>query len=333
MRSEIFQEEENDDDRSPLLRITDDLPAASPNAKYLELESCEDEMNWLRALYFDADMHRRRWMAALMFEIAQRAMFRFAPALANFERAQQKFDHLLTLHGKQRPLLDMMLTKIRGTYFMPLETNLFLYDAKLISFGELVDSEIHPKDWKNRRESLRKHRRQKPKQTSQIEEFFERQTADSDSDSASEIRSDPSSSMGSTESLNNSRRGKQARKEVSKAHREMILLKMRSKPANPDITFAKEKRAMGPKRWKTRRRLNETLEGIADLDRFKLELKLPAKKHHLLNYVTQLIVNNSDTAHWSWGDLKMQTRIGRIPPVHRMKSRHISRIKNGKVSG
>ncbi|KAF1762269.1 hypothetical protein GCK72_010531 [Caenorhabditis remanei] len=325
------EDEENDDDRLPILRNTDFVQPDTPNAKYLDMEDCEEEIEWLRNMYEESDFHRRRFMAVLMFELAQKAMFKFAPNMGDFEKAKNRFEHLLTMHAKQRPLLDMMITKVRGTYFMPLETNLFLYNSKLITFGELVDSEIHPEDWKNKKISFEDYRRQFPKEPHAMSDFLEMNENDSDTDSGSEVRSDTSSSLGSsTESLNSSKKARRTRKTINKAQRELMLMKLRSKPVNPDEVFALEKRALGPKKWKLRRRLNEYLESIADLDRNKLEAKLPAKKQDLLKYITDLIVNNSDTAHWSWGDLKMKTKVGLIPPVNRMRPKHFNRIMKGK---
>lgn len=378
------EDEENDDDKSPVLRNTDIVQPAAPNAKYLEMEDCEEEIEWLRSMHEGSDFHRRRFMAVLMYKMAQKAIFRFAPHLADFERGRKRFQHLLTLHAKQRPLLDMMITKVRGTYFMvsgkkfkrkvfpkffldhffknknlnfvprskkcrsfiliwnlkstifnnfqPLETNMFLYDSKLITFAELVDSEVHPKEWKERKETFEEIRRQTPKDPKSMSRFLNMHNSGSDSDSGSEVRSDSSSSLGgSTESLNSSKKGKRARRAMNKAQRELMLLKLRSKPVNPEETFALEKRAIGAKKWKVRRKINEMLEGIADLDKFKIEAKLPAKKKDLLKHINELIVENSDTAHWSWGDLKMQTRIRKIPPANRMKPKHINRILKGKV--
>ncbi|NP_001368730.1 WDR59/RTC1-like RING zinc finger domain-containing protein [Caenorhabditis elegans] len=325
------EDEENDDDKSPVLRNTDIVQPAAPNAKYLEMEDCEEEIEWLRSMHEGSDFHRRRFMAVLMYKMAQKAIFRFAPHLADFERGRKRFQHLLTLHAKQRPLLDMMITKVRGTYFMPLETNMFLYDSKLITFAELVDSEVHPKEWKERKETFEEIRRQTPKDPKSMSRFLNMHNSGSDSDSGSEVRSDSSSSLGgSTESLNSSKKGKRARRAMNKAQRELMLLKLRSKPVNPEETFALEKRAIGAKKWKVRRKINEMLEGIADLDKFKIEAKLPAKKKDLLKHINELIVENSDTAHWSWGDLKMQTRIRKIPPANRMKPKHINRILKGK---
>ena len=112
------EDEENDDDRLPILRNTDFVQPDTPNAKYLDMEDCEEEIEWLRNMYEESDFYRRRFMAVLMFELAQKAMFKFAPNMADFEKAKNRFEHLLTMHAKQRPLLDMMITKVRGTYFM-----------------------------------------------------------------------------------------------------------------------------------------------------------------------------------------------------------------------
>uniref|UniRef100_A0A1I7TMQ5 RING-type domain-containing protein n=1 Tax=Caenorhabditis tropicalis TaxID=1561998 RepID=A0A1I7TMQ5_9PELO len=325
-------DEGKENDKLPMLGSTDFISSNTSDAHSLEMDDCEEEYKWLRNMYEEADFNRRRFMAVLMFEIAQKSLLQFAPNVADFERARKRFEHLLTLHGRQRPLLDMMLTKVRGTYFMPLETNMFLYDSKLISFGELVDSEIHPKDWKNHKTTFEEHRKQIPSDPNAMSDFFEMHDKENDSDSGSENQSETSSSLsGSSGSLNSSKRGKRARKAMNKAQRESMLQKLRSKPTNPDETFALEKRALGSRGWRVRRRMNELLECLSDLDRNAIEAKLPAKKRGLLNYITDLIVHNSDTAHWSWGDLKMRTKIGRIPPPGRMKPKHINRIMKGKT--
>ncbi|CAI2348221.1 unnamed protein product [Caenorhabditis sp. 36 PRJEB53466] len=393
---DAFCEEDDIESTMPtVVTFEDPMPGSSPAVALCDTEKVEEELEWLRSLYEDADMHRRRWMAKLLFELAQKAMFRFAPHLANFEGAQKKFEHLLTLHAKQRPLLDMMLTKVRGTYFMPLETNLFLYDQKLITFSELVDSETHPKDWSKRKESLEENRQQEPSDPQELLDFLHPKSdaesesepdedGDADSDASPEFDSDLDSDSDSDEesvSISDSESGsetesnsdfdsesgtesesesesdlvesetrvllespnpfesaeslngpKQAGQDATIEQTDIRIVKRRSKPINPDVIFAAEKRALGPFKWKVRRELNDVLEGIADLDKSTLTDKLPPKKRYLLDYVQNLIINFSDTAHSSWGMLKMKTRIGLIPSPSRLKARHIKRIRKGKKS-
>lgn len=214
---------------------------------------------------------------------------------------------------------------------------MFMYQQKLLTFGELVESEVHPRDLRDQKYSLEKLRRQEPRDAQQMSDFLDGLVIDTESDeSGSDLSSDPSSMSGSTESLDSipekkkTKKKKNSKKTAAKVQRDEMVQKLRSKPDDPDEMFAAEKRALGPKRWRTRRKINEMLEGIADLD--KSRINLSNGKKGLLDHVTKLIVENSDTAHWSWGDLQMRTRINRIPPIHRMKPKHVEKIKKGLVS-
>ncbi|UMM22456.1 hypothetical protein L5515_003661 [Caenorhabditis briggsae] len=343
------EEEENKVDKFPLLASTELIQPDVANTTEAELESCDEEIQWLRSLYEDTDFQRRRIMAKMLFEIAQKALFKLAPNLADFERGQQRFEHLLTLHGRNRPLLDMMLTKVRGTFHMKPSTNRFLYNTKLITFGELVDSRIHPRNWSKEKVSLEEHRRQTPKDPQMMIDFLRntktvrlRRDSDSDSDQGSEC-----STTSQTEYekplrykkslklekayLRTTRTKKRKRKRVflTRAMRDMIIAKLRETRINMDIVFAREKRALGAKKWKIRRTINKCLQRIAKQDYHKLKAKLPAKKQEALNHIRDLIIRYSDVAHRSWGTLKMQTRIRRIPPVDRMQPKHFNRIEKG----
>ncbi|CAL2036344.1 unnamed protein product [Caenorhabditis brenneri] len=327
-------DDENDDDRLPNMinPTTMDISPSLPGEEDVpEMEDVEEEYKWLRNLYNDSDFNRRRFMAVLLFEIAQRAVFKYAPHLADFERARKRFDYLLTLHGRQRPLLDMMLTKVRGTYFMPKDTNVFLYKQKLITFDELLDSAIHPKVWKDRKITLEDFRRQAPKDPYDLKAFIAWNGEDDDSDLESIADSDTSSSLSDSSggSSSSSKTAKRIRRSLNRIRRELMITRLRSKPSNPEEAFALERRALGPKMWKRRRQINEMVELIADMDRNKIEEKIPAKKKELLNYINDLIVDNAETAHWSWGELKMRTKIGKIPPPIAMRPKHIRRIRKG----